>query len=107
WTIEIFNFANEQACKDLRDYSRTNGVFVNSGPRARVQKSLIEFLNESKPHLWTKAEVEEVMEQFPHQFNSKYNPDLDISDQRTYTQHSPDLTRKINQQEQKQDIRQT
>ncbi|RKF53415.1 hypothetical protein OnM2_105032, partial [Erysiphe neolycopersici] len=107
WTIDTFNIANEQACNDLRDFLRTNGVFVNADPKKKVQYALNDVLNEDKPHIWTNTEVEEVMEEFPQQFDSKYNPDLETSDQRSRTHFSPKLAQEnIQYQERKPDFHQ-
>ncbi|RKF72193.1 integrase and RNaseH domain-containing protein, partial [Golovinomyces cichoracearum] len=74
WKIDTFKFANEQACNDLRDFLRTNGVFVNSDTRTNVATALVEVLKEIEPYPWTKASIEDVLEDFPNLFHSRHNP---------------------------------
>ncbi|KAI6248072.1 hypothetical protein HI914_03182 [Erysiphe necator] len=92
WKLETFMIANYQACKDLRDFLRTNGVFIESSPKIKVQESLLFTLNENEPHKWTLEEIEEVMDEFPGDFDTKLNPELE-SENRQGNLFPPSLKR--------------
>ncbi|RKF77470.1 hypothetical protein GcC1_063018, partial [Golovinomyces cichoracearum] len=71
WTTQIFDIADRLLLRDLRDYLRNNGVFIDSKAGVRYAKQLENVLTQETEHNWTEQEIEYVTKRGA--FNLKFN----------------------------------
>lgn len=58
WIKRIFELADRKAIRILRDFLRTNEVWVDKKQVYSISKALHEVLHEEDEHIWSKEEVE-------------------------------------------------
>ena len=73
FTKETFKVAAPGVIRDLRDFLRANGVFVQMGRGLKIAHELFKVLQEENPTAWTEEDIQKQMDTIDG-FNSHQNP---------------------------------
>ncbi|RKF77232.1 hypothetical protein GcC1_065016, partial [Golovinomyces cichoracearum] len=71
WTTQIFDIDDRLLLRDLRDYLRNKGVFIDSKAGVRYAKQFENVLTQETEHNWTEQEIEYVTQRGA--FNLRFN----------------------------------